>query len=849
MSIPPMQSLNQSKALQSPKTEYPIDKEPNEDRSEITNEHDQSQIRKRKSMPTNESAEADQVVPSTKRIKPSNGLSTSISLPYVQFGKVQPYFKSPALPELRHPQVVRDYVDQVVQYDKRTGRTRYANKPQLRPFNINHLAVLRGAFESYKDCLDSVDESTYEFVGVMAECSASQVRLWFHEQDQENQRQALQQRLVEKQLHEMQRQNQNRPLMPRQDQRQREDSMEYQPCPSPTPAPRKNIFTARKRSTINRPKGTYWVLQTVSCQTLVQKLREPSSFEKFQCRSCFLGRMTNIDDCKFVNFRQFAAKQGTSVDFTKQDLANLVPSHSFYSDPSPDKALPGRGLLSSVVRRKADVDYIQALVGGICKKLLKRELHAVIGKGQDRTQTIKVDASSNDEPNPEGSTMKRLFSHVDTAMKALPKDLAELALRTGGKAWRFDLIKPKSKKKLHNNSGRPKLYFRCERVSVKTGHELYRKHILQYNTVLFTGLQVRRYTSWTPDGLCRLLGESVATVKGLVQDKWSDSSMTLSMFFRGWSEGCKPVSARSIEDWPKKSLAEELPVLYSDLMSILPAPEYMKPDGIFNLAAFLPQGSYASTKGPKLYIGGGTTHGNVGLINLACDDADTIYICLYSDGQQRVNPELDDGGDGNKLITGATTVWHIFGAEDRGRVLEFLRKRQDEQPLKQGQEQVQEQKSSSGLDSENSKSEKNCHNSNDSNENDNRSHNFSNQTTERYPYFDPFKDLMTYMSSDMMEELYKSTRVEPILVAVNEGEAIVIPAGCLYQAQYLRNAILAKVEHISPERLWATLRWNNEKHAQAARGVNGVLQQGAELFPAEEVAILSALALAQYPGK
>ncbi|KAF9367762.1 hypothetical protein CPC16_006053, partial [Podila verticillata] len=102
----------------------------------------------------------DPAVPSTKRIKDDDHLVDVLALQqslYVPLGKTYPY-----------------WLNQVIQQDRQTGRIRYVHAPLLRPFNQNHLTVLNAAFDAYKDQLEIMRDSNFEFISVLAECSPAQ---------------------------------------------------------------------------------------------------------------------------------------------------------------------------------------------------------------------------------------------------------------------------------------------------------------------------------------------------------------------------------------------------------------------------------------------------------------------------------------------------------------------------------------------------------------------------------------------------------------------------------------------------------------------------------------------------
>ncbi|KAF8996554.1 putative JmjC domain-containing histone demethylation protein 2C, partial [Haplosporangium bisporale] len=105
-------------------------------------------------------------------------------------------------------------------------------------------------------------------------------------------------------------------------------------------------------------------------------------------------------------------------------------------------------------------------------------------------------------------------------------------------------------------------------------------------------------------------------------------------------------------------------------------------------------------------------------------------------------------------------------------------------------------------------------------------------------------DIVPYLKSEVLSRLHKATGVKPIRVALNVGEAIMIPAGCLRQAQYVQNAVTVAVDFVSPERLWATIDWCHEKQQYAFAAPMSKTRR-TDVFPAYDVAFYSSVAMAQ----
>lgn len=108
---------------------------------------------------------------------------------------------------------------------------------------------------------------------------------------------------------------------------------------------------------------------------------------------------------------------------------------------------------------------------------------------------------------------------------------------------------------------------------------------------------------------------------------------------------------------------------------------------------------------------------------------------------------------------------------------------------------------------------------------------------------DPYQDVVPYLKPQVLSRLHKATGVKPIRVELKVGEAIMIPAGCLRQAQYVQNAVTVAVDFVSPERLWATIDWCREKQQYAFAAPMSKTRR-TEVFPAYDVAFYSSMAMA-----
>lgn len=394
-------------------------KEVEEERVDYTRPRSE-RIKKRAMMESADPGSPDSphlLVPSTKRIKdddrPVDILALQQSL-YTPLGKTYPYFPTPVPTTPKLPQAAQDWLNQVIQQDHQTGRIRYVHAPLLRPFNQNHLTVLNAAFDAYKDQLEIMRDSNFEFISVLAECSAAQVRVWFSNQAKKQQKGQRKQERIQKQQKVMQKQIRKRHM-------QQQDRVKKHGRPRGRPRDPEQVRQDRHRMRLeNRPPGRQGpkpnakrilpvdapalertkhvsrvripeerqVLQTFRCATIVMHKRGiPLAWT--QCKGCVARQAS--DFCAFINFRIFEVVS----EWDKDNVSKYLADHDFYSDPNPDEpmAFDLDGLTQS------DAEYVLAYVGHFGKYQLSGELDTALGNesGSDSSKSSKAKKSAPNE--------------------------------------------------------------------------------------------------------------------------------------------------------------------------------------------------------------------------------------------------------------------------------------------------------------------------------------------------------------------------------------------------------------------------------------------------------------------
>ncbi|KAF9423153.1 hypothetical protein BGZ94_008398 [Podila epigama] len=274
-----------------------------------------------------------------------------------------------------------------------------------------------------------------------------------------------------------------------------------------------------------------------------------------------------------------------------------------------------------------------------------------------------------------------------------------------------------------------------------------------------------------------------------------------------------------MEGWPRNGLQTVLPKHYANLLRTLPMPDYTRPDGMFNLARYVPVGHKIppAISTPKLSHYYGTHRQDSiqehGSISLSYQATDAVYICVYADtGSQ----DVKNGPEATAM------TWEVFQAQDRHRVEAYLksrrlrgRRRATESTVRlftlsdtfldtDELQSLYEDTSACGVpntyvsDSDTDASDKD-----DVAESDKK------EEVDSIRYKNPISTCppSTARQQQQGQKLRDIEGVRPIQVYQMFGQALMIPAGSLYQARCIRDTMLVKVEFISPERVEWAVQW------------------------------------------
>ncbi|KAH9938513.1 uncharacterized protein B0H18DRAFT_967503 [Fomitopsis serialis] len=119
-----------------------------------------------------------------------------------------------------------------------------------------------------------------------------------------------------------------------------------------------------------------------------------------------------------------------------------------------------------------------------------------------------------------------------------------------------------------------------------------------------------------------------------------------------------------LKDWPPSTdFRTAFPELYDDFANATPVPNYVRRDGVLNLASHFPGNTVAPDLGPKMYnaMASFESNGSKGSTRLHMDMADAVNVMLYA-------APTPDGRPG-------CAAWDLFKAEDATKLRKYMRKK------------------------------------------------------------------------------------------------------------------------------------------------------------------------------
>ncbi|KAI0677004.1 Clavaminate synthase-like protein [Trametes maxima] len=176
------------------------------------------------------------------------------------------------------------------------------------------------------------------------------------------------------------------------------------------------------------------------------------------------------------------------------------------------------------------------------------------------------------------------------------------------------------------------------------------------------GLQAKFHIQWTPEYFSSKYGTQSCLILECQTEQ--NKRVTVGEFFAlfGKYEGRR--DCWKLKDWPPSTdFKTAFPELYDDFSRATPVPNYVRRDGVLNIASHFPSNTIAPDLGPKMYnaMASFESQGSKGSTRLHMDMADAINIMTYAS-------PTPDGRPG-------CAAWDIFRADDTTKLRKFLRKK------------------------------------------------------------------------------------------------------------------------------------------------------------------------------
>ncbi|TCD62733.1 hypothetical protein EIP91_006458 [Steccherinum ochraceum] len=192
--------------------------------------------------------------------------------------------------------------------------------------------------------------------------------------------------------------------------------------------------------------------------------------------------------------------------------------------------------------------------------------------------------------------------------------------------------------------------------------EVFRRVWGKGDPLVVTGLLGKFQVEWTPEYFKTKYGTQGCLILECQSD--TNKRVTVGDFFSWFGDYSGRRDCWKLKDWPPSTdFKTAFPELYEDFARATPVPNYVRRDGVMNIASHFPSNTVAPDLGPKMYnaMASFEGQGSKGSTRLHMDMADAVNIMLYASP----TPDGKPGG----------AVWDLFKAEDAVKLRKFLRKK------------------------------------------------------------------------------------------------------------------------------------------------------------------------------
>jgi len=193
-------------------------------------------------------------------------------------------------------------------------------------------------------------------------------------------------------------------------------------------------------------------------------------------------------------------------------------------------------------------------------------------------------------------------------------------------------------------------------------YDIFRRVWAKGEPLVVTGLLPRFHVQWSPEYFTSKYGSQSCLILECQTDQ--NKRVTVGEFFSWFGKYEGRRDCWKLKDWPPSTdFRNVFPELYDDFSNATPVPNYVRRDGVLNLASHFPSNTVAPDLGPKMYnaMASFESLGSKGSTRLHMDMADAVNIMLYA-------AQTPDGRPG-------CAAWDLFKAEDAVKLRKFLRKK------------------------------------------------------------------------------------------------------------------------------------------------------------------------------
>ncbi|EPT02793.1 hypothetical protein FOMPIDRAFT_54959 [Fomitopsis schrenkii] len=192
--------------------------------------------------------------------------------------------------------------------------------------------------------------------------------------------------------------------------------------------------------------------------------------------------------------------------------------------------------------------------------------------------------------------------------------------------------------------------------------DIFRRIWARGEPIVVTGLLPKFHVHWSPEYFISKYGSQSCLILECQSDQ--NRRVTVGEFFSWFGKYEGRRDCWKLKDWPPSTdFRTSFPELYEDFANATPVPNYVRRDGVLNLASHFPSNTVAPDLGPKMYnaMASFDAKDSKGTTRLHMDMADAVNIMLYA-------ADTPAGGEG-------CAAWDLFKAEDALKLRKYMRKK------------------------------------------------------------------------------------------------------------------------------------------------------------------------------